>query len=265
MSDDFVYGDIKLDATYRILEGRPWRDAIITLLEPRSPYRPWITDDVLEPGDPVLLVLDTEPVSVVTAIGTVGPERHIPGTIRAIHQLNLNGLFELNTLKMLTPRDAILAAIDLYLRPRAVSLFGHSTLAAARVLLKSQGRCTACRSELDLTGQDARDRIVIRTVDLDAGTGELWNRDVRNQARDWPAVLCEKCDGRMKADGFTGVLDFIFAGRPRCPECDAQRAMTPSYGLPSGPIEEPWRMSMGCVVIEPRPKWVCGQCDHQWR
>jgi hypothetical protein len=42
---------------------------------------------------------------------------------------------------------------------------GHSQVAAARILLHSQGRCTGCDDAIDLTGEDARDAVHIRTVD----------------------------------------------------------------------------------------------------
>jgi hypothetical protein len=28
-------------STVHIVEGQPWKDALISVLEPRSPYRPW--------------------------------------------------------------------------------------------------------------------------------------------------------------------------------------------------------------------------------
>jgi hypothetical protein len=43
--------------------------------------------------------------------------------------------------------------------------FGHSSVAAARILLHSRGRCTGCDYGIDLTGEDARDAVHIRTVD----------------------------------------------------------------------------------------------------
>ena len=43
--------------------------------------------------------------------------------------------------------------------------FGHTPVAAARVLLHSGGRCTGCGSGIDLTGEDAREAVHIRTVD----------------------------------------------------------------------------------------------------
>ena len=43
--------------------------------------------------------------------------------------------------------------------------FGHSSVAAARVLLHSRGRCSGCDFGIDLTGEDARDAVHIRTVD----------------------------------------------------------------------------------------------------
>jgi hypothetical protein len=53
-----------------IVEANDWKDAAITLLEPRSPYRPWRTGpDPLRAEERVLAVLRTDPVSVLTVIG----------------------------------------------------------------------------------------------------------------------------------------------------------------------------------------------------
>ena len=53
-----------------IVEANDWKDAAITLLEPRSPYRPWRTGpEPLRAEERVLAVLRTDPVSVLTVIG----------------------------------------------------------------------------------------------------------------------------------------------------------------------------------------------------
>ena len=132
-------------------------------------------------------------------------------------------------------------------------MFGHTSMAAARVLLNSGGRCTACTATLPLTGPNAGDEVHVHTA------------NPRQSDADWPAALCIRCHGEIHAQGFTDLLDFLFANRPRCPECHLQRALTPLYGMPSGPVEEPWIAIMGCVVIEPRAEWVCGNCGHEWR
>ena len=53
-----------------IVEANDWNDAAITLLEPRSPYRPWRSGpEPLRAAEQVLAVLHTDPVSVLTTIG----------------------------------------------------------------------------------------------------------------------------------------------------------------------------------------------------
>lgn len=50
-----------------VVEGRPRKDAIITVLEPRSSYGPWHADDFqpIKEGDRVIAIIDTDPVSVL--------------------------------------------------------------------------------------------------------------------------------------------------------------------------------------------------------
>jgi len=51
-------GEIASFARVHVIEGRPWKDAIISVLEPRSPYRPWHTAGGIEPGDAVITGID---------------------------------------------------------------------------------------------------------------------------------------------------------------------------------------------------------------
>ncbi len=162
-----------------VIEGRPWKDAIISAVEPRSPYRPWHAADGIEPGDAVIAVLDTDPRSVLAAVAQVGPEGDIGDAIAAIDRFDLNGLLELGTLQMMahfgispvagplsqyrSPEDFI-ATLSGYMRSTSDALFGRTSLAAARVLLRSEGQCTACGLQVDLKGEDARDRVHIHTA-----------------------------------------------------------------------------------------------------
>ncbi len=255
--------------TVCFVTGRPWKDAVISLLEPRSPYRPWTTQESVEPGHSVVVALDTDPTSVLSAVGTVGSDGEIRSAITQIKSYRREALLEMATLDMLSMED-IESVLDRYVRQGAKALFGHTSLAAARVLLASRGRCTACNTGLALSGRNARDQIHIHTaefVDTDGRPIEvdLWDSYAQYSAIDWPAALCNLCAATMRDEGFTSFLDFQFASRPSCPECSAQRTMTPLYGMPAGPIEEPWIATMGCVVVEPRAKWVCGHCRHEWR
>lgn len=68
----------------------------------------------------------------------------------------------------------------------------------------------------------------------------------------------------MFREGLTSFIDFMFFTHPRCPACGAQHTVAAAYGMPAGPIEEPWIVSMGCVVIEPVARWVCRDCHHEW-
>jgi hypothetical protein len=53
-----------------IVEGTDWKDAVIALLDDRSPYRPWRYGfGEAHEGDPVAIVLHTDPPSVMTARG----------------------------------------------------------------------------------------------------------------------------------------------------------------------------------------------------
>jgi hypothetical protein len=266
----------------RIITGKPWKDAIISVLEPRSPYRPWSTDGV-EAGDAVIAVLDTEPVSVLAGIGIVGADGDVDNAIASIDRFYLSGLLELGTLNMLAdfvirPRertvyhhrspDAILTTIGSYTPSTVEALFGHTSLAAGRVLLHTAGTCTACNRKLDLTGNNARDRVHIHTADpfADKSASDMpgiWDHALPAPS-DWPAVLCPSCHTKMRKEGFTSFLDFLFSLHPRCPKCSAQSSMSAMYGMPAGPVEEPWIATMGCVVIESCAEWVCGECGHTW-
>lgn len=263
-----------------IIEGRPWKDAIIKILEPRSAVRPWHVEQGtywrgepdLDPGDAVVVVLDTDPQSVLAAVGILGSDGDVYGAIAGIDPFYLSGLMELGTLNTagkvwIDPRrettnshsaDKIVAAVGGYHSWPAGSMFGHTSLAAGRVLLNSRGWCTGCRHPLYLAGPKASDHIHIHTADPPPVYTAL------SQATDWPAALCDTCHRRMTREGFTSFLDYRFTFHPPCRRCTAQRTEAAQYGMPMGPIEEPWIAGMGCAVWGRRKKWVCGECGHQW-
>jgi hypothetical protein len=94
-------------STMHVVEGRPWKEAVITVLEPRSPYRPWRADefDRIKDGDRVVAVLDTDPVSVLATVGFVGADGDVHTTLAGIEQFELGGspaLLELDTLNMVS-------------------------------------------------------------------------------------------------------------------------------------------------------------------
>ena len=74
-----------------ILEAADWKDGVITLLDPSSPYRPWrYAFGETRPGDCALLVLGTDPVSVLTVLGRIDDKGGLDGcTFSQQYQLNL--------------------------------------------------------------------------------------------------------------------------------------------------------------------------------
>jgi len=280
-----------------IVEGNDWKDAVIALLEPESPYRPWRYGfGEAHAGDPVAVVLNTDPSSVLTSLAYVG-DHGDPGCA-AVGSPSWGGsLVELNTLAMmlglnrnsvtevwrLEGDDAVkmeLALDECRFRDRPDSRYGHSSLAAARTLLHSGGRCDGCDGEIDLTVPDARDQILIHTVDpyrRPDPTPPIVTRSGGPQCRpsiphtpslpfratDWPAVLCRPCHERMHSDGHRSFLDFRFDQHPACPRCGGRRTRSTFYGMPSEPWNiPPWRHAAGCCVSD--ESWRCDVCDHEW-
>ena len=273
-------------ARVNIVRGAPWKDALISVLQPESPYQPWQPAGGLKAGEAVIAVLDTDPVSVLAGVGRVGADGDAGRALAGIDPFRRTGLIELGTLNMLadfvvraddsavfhhnSPADVV-AVIGAYMRSTPEALTGHTSLAQGRILLDSRGTCTGCRQPIDLTGPDARDRVHIHTVTPLQPRKPLprnaeWVRDgwrtPRSFPADWPAVLCDSCHDAMQAGGFSGFLDFKFSVHPRCPVCSAQCTLSAMFGMPAGPVEEPWIATMGCCV-EPI-EWCCASCDYQW-
>lgn len=234
--------------------GRPWKDAIISILEPRSPYAPWSAQRALRPADDIVAVLDTDPPSVLTGVGSLGNDADIRAAIANSDPFLPRTLVERGTLNMFArSHEQVVSVLAAERWTRADALFGHSTLISGRILLGSGGRCTCCGAYLRLMDRDAREHVHIHTVDFDRG-----------EPADWPATMCTQCHLQMRALGFTNFLDFLFECRPGCPECGAKHALTPLYGLPSRPVEEPWICEMGCSITKFKPRWVCGSCRCSW-
>jgi hypothetical protein len=89
--------------------------------------------------------------------------------------------------------------------------FGHTSLAAARILLQSRAVCAGCDKNIGLRGLAATARQPARRL---AG------------------------------------LDFGFARHPQCPACRARRTMRAVYGLPATPYVAPWKHLSGCCVSD---------------
>lgn len=301
-------GEISADTKVHVVRGTPWKDAIITLLQPRSPYRPWRAAFGVEPGDGVIAILDTDPASVIAEIRMVGSDgradRAIAGCMdRDSGRNRPPALIELATLAALTglsfvcdgagvtvahagPLIDVMSegimgyGADLYLN-------GHNTLAAARKMLGSGGRCSGCQRELDLASVHARYHLHSHTVDVDPmapllpvayeappevdpddvpyGPGAIRTAEdhwrPRRVPSDWPAVLCDSCHDCMRNGGFTSFLDFRFSLHPRCPSCSAQWTMRTVAGFIAEPFDQPWILHTGCC---PDQKWRCGACGHKW-
>ncbi len=55
-----------------VIQSSDWKDAVITVLAPASPYRPWRTEAVdISEGDLLLFAVSTDPPSIVTAVGAL--------------------------------------------------------------------------------------------------------------------------------------------------------------------------------------------------
>ena len=300
-------GEINSDTKVHVVRGAPWKDVVIKLLEPDSPYQPWSSVPDVEPGDAVIAILDTDPASVIAVIREVGSDGRADHAIAGCMDRDSdewNGppvLLELGTLRALAgisfSREA--AAVTISDADRLVEMMrdcatayydqlylnGHTTLAAARRLLRSGGRCTGCA--LDLASVNARYHVHIHTVDVDPlaplipvayeapvevvddeeGYGSDSIRLAEDHWRpispplDWPAVLCDACHDRMRAGGFTGFLDFRFSLHPACPACSAHWTMRSIATGFSEPVKEPWIWHTGCC---PGQKWRCGACGHSF-
>lgn len=279
-----------------IVEGSDWKDAVIALLEPDSPYCPWRHGfGEAHVGDPVAVVLNTDPVSVLTKLAYIGDDGD-PGCAVIDSPSWGSSLLELNTLAMLLGLEhSVLtvwrlegyAAVKMELalrecrhRDEPDSRFGHTSLAAARTLLHSGGACDGCDNDIDLAGPEARDQVYVHTVDpcrRPNPTPSILPRtsgphqpppiphtpSLRFRATDWPAVLCGRCHDRVHAGDYRSFLDFRFGQHPTCPNCGGQRTRSTFYGMPSAPWNiPPWRYPARCCVSD--EAWRCDVCDHEW-
>jgi hypothetical protein len=247
----------------RIVEAKDWKDAAITLLEPRSPYRPWLSGPELpRPEERILAVLRTDPVSVLTTVGYADARGNASfGRYTALDLLDVKSLAliadvwrprDLQQKWVLdeSTADAVEGALeDLRFHEDPLTLFGHTSLAKARIVLKSRGTCAGCDKNIGLRGLAARDRIHVHTVDPPTRAGGL---------ADWPAVVCKRCRGAM-GDNF---LDFRFARHPQCPQCHGSRTMKAMFGVPVSLYVEPWRHLRRRSVSE--EEWTCSECGHMW-
>ncbi|MDH6197997.1 hypothetical protein M2272_004653 [Mycobacterium frederiksbergense] len=273
-----------------ILEAPEWKDGVITLLEPRSPYQPWrYAFGESRPGDYAILLLGTDPVSVLTVPARIDHEGGLGGAVVTPDSADL---VDLTTLAMLLDLKGAFAnwrldddeaervILALHLSPVYGDPFyrwGHSSVVAARNLLRFGGDCHGCGTAIDLSEADARDRVhihtadplprpapdsPIRTPDSPPARGPF-RASMRSSARDWPAILCLRCRDRMRDGNFRSFIDFQFAQNPDCPCCGGQRTQTIQYGMPADPeFWGPWLHIGGCCRRD--EKWRCTVCDHEW-
>ena len=81
-----------------IVEGTVWKDAVISLLDSRCRYQPWrFGFGEAHMGDPVAIVLNTDPPSVLTELGTLGADGR-PDRALIKWPLRGPGLIDLTTL-----------------------------------------------------------------------------------------------------------------------------------------------------------------------
>jgi hypothetical protein len=278
-----------------IIEGTVWKDAVISLLDSRSRYRPWRCGfGEAHMGDPVAIVLNTDPPSVLTEMGTLGADGR-PDIALIRWTSRGPGLVDLTTLAVMgdLEQDARHAwqlrgdaAIQMELALNECSYrcdrsmrLGHSSIAEARILLHSQGRCTGCGDDIDLVAEDARD-LYIHTVDAPSRDASQPIVRTETDARycydpipdscwlerfpaDWPGVLCKRCPAWMQEEGHTSLLDFRFARHPKCPRCRAVRTRRALYGLLLTRDLPPWLEPRGCVETGDH-LWTCAACGLEW-
>lgn len=275
-----------------VLEAADWKDGVITLLEPQSPYRPWrYAFGESRPGDCVLLVLGTDPMSVLTVLGRIDHEGGFGGALVGGTSRYLARLVDLTTLAMMLDlsdpfetwrfddddaEQLILALHESRVRGGIHYRWGHSSVVAARNLLSFNGKCDGCGQEIDLTDVDARDEIHVHTVDplqrpaapspirtSNGPSGQTYRGWLRHSADDWPAVLYRRCWDRMRNGNYRSFIDFRFAQNPGCPRCGGQRTQVIRYGMVMSPDEwAPWLDMGGCCVKD--EKWHCEPCGHEW-
>lgn len=286
-----------------VAQSRSWLDAVIKILEPDSPFQPWCLPSDLQAGDGIIAILDTEPLSVIGAVALVGDDRD---AVKALAEPSSRTLLDLGTLMCLSwielerdgfnvtvaSPDALIEVLDAGVPSRRDMPYfhGHTTLAAARILLSSGGWCTGCERRLDLARAEARYHLHVHTIDSDPTSARVpvafppsepepepaaadlpyppgsiptdpppWRP--RSVPPDWPSVLCDTCHDRMRLGGFTNFLDFRFGLHPRCPSCAARWTLRTTAGLVAELPEEPWLLHTGCC---PDQKWRCGACGHRW-
>lgn len=249
----------------RVIEGRPWKQALVCALNPEAPYSPWVGIDDVARGDVAVVVLDTEPRTVLcaftrTASGdlrrTIAQEAlNGCGLLRPVSEVEAAAGVELDGDEISgAAAQALLGEVTRYDASAPVDRAGDSSVAVARILLGARGKCTACYGDVAAAAEDDVDRLVHTAYGADVITGG-----------DWPALLCGDCAAAMRDGGFSSVVDFVFSRCPACPVCSARRTSEIGYGMPSYEWQiniTPWERSGGCCISPER--WSCGECGYTW-
>ncbi|MGV0794965.1 hypothetical protein [Mycolicibacterium sp. XJ1819] len=270
-----------------VVVGTPWKDAVISCLDSRSPYRPWPSLPDVRRGDTVVVAIDSEPRLVLTRVARAG-RKGVAGAIAEISAWSVGqavpasevGLEDIDGRHLLVegPEAAeFLQTLEQHVFDiEDTPSFGSSSMAAARILLRSGGNCAGCGTRFRLAAENARDAVGVWTVEslqyrprqesalVESDADDDW--DLYFQPRppaipvDWPAALCLNCQWAMRA--FDSFLDYRFFRHPVCPECGGRQTQAALFGLldPSARIA-PWRDARGCCVQE--DIWTCTLCLHR--
>jgi hypothetical protein len=279
-----------------IVESTDWLLGVIALLESRARCRPWRYGfGEARRGDPVAIVLNTEPASILTTLGSIGADE---GSGRAVVDWTFvePKLLDLATLVHTVgfgwdPRrawrlegdDAVrmeLTLTESHHHADPSLRFGHTSVVRARILLHSRGRCSGRDTAIDLVQDDARDSFRFHTVHEPARDApevlimddreacsyregfipdSCWRPDL---PEDWPGVLCRRCQDRMRENGFTNLLDFRFSQHPKCLACGAGRTQRALFGMLMHRDIPPWLDARGCCVTD--DIWTCTECTNTW-
>lgn len=253
----------------RVVQGRPWKQTLAWLIDPGSGFGAPDTTGVRS-GDTVVVVLDTEPPTVLCAV-TVGPDRDLGRAIAARrYPFDRPALPTVAEVELVTDRafetwdglelkgpaaENFIDGVEQFAFSRPVERLGDSSATEARIMASASGRCTLCGSTVDMSSAAALENLTVHTAS---------DADVR-AGYDWPALLCAGCHDGMTAGGFTGVVDYWFSRQPPCPSCGAKETRRNSYGMPTrewATNMPPWVSGRGCVI---RPeKWTCSRCGYGW-
>ena len=245
--------------------GRPWKDAVISLMEPGCGYTPWQYDEDRQEGDVLISVLDTQP-QVFGCIEIIGPKtddspfsidqkwilRRLPTVPDWLSLPDVHkplGFEQAQNLLSILDSERQTYSQGFGIEP-------PTTAEAARVILDSGGRCTHCDKQINLNRPDARGRIHTHLAEANSFVGDHYS--------DWPAALCTPCYGKMSTGGFINYLDFRFAGNPQCPRCRARRTAEyiRSYYIEDLPADpSPWKFyNEEHRGPDDYGRWLCHRC-----